>query len=102
MDNKEFQAEAELLSRQFGICQVATRSFLTYFSERVQNVEAFAKIAKDGTPAQKLSLLEQGMRAWHEHGRAFYNEILENKTENAKKFRQMIFDEVQAAAKAGK
>lgn len=102
MSTADFKAEANQLSAQFGVCPIAARSVLAYLNERIQNVPQFAEIAKNGTDAQRAELMSAGMKAWHEHGQAFYNELLENKTEKAKKYRQMILDEVKAAAKAGK
>lgn len=94
---RQFQQEAEQLAAQFNVSSSTAREILCFLHDRIQSVPEFQFIAQHGTDAQKTDLIERGMKAWFEQSQALYQELLENKTERAKKWRSMIYDEVKSS-----
>lgn len=96
---REFAAEAKALSEQFGVDFSATRSLLAFMSSRIAASPIAQKIATSGTPEERSELFRAGVEEWDRQGRKFFEELLENRTPNSKKYREIIKQEVISGIK---
>lgn len=90
------------IAQQFNVSESSLQSFLDFFRTAMEKSPELRQIAESGSDAEKTAAMTAGLKAWHERGQAFYQELLENVTPRAKMWREEIRQSVIAAAQASK
>lgn len=90
------------IAQQFNVSEASVQSFLDFFRAAMEKSPELRQIAETGSDAEKEAAMMAGIKAWHERGQAFYQELLDNVTPRAQAWREEIRKSVIAAARAQK
>lgn len=90
----DFQA----LAAQFNVDAFALKSLMTWLQLQIEKNEQFRSLFLN--EATRDEAMRLGVMEWNRRGTEFYTELMENKTERAREYREQIEHEIWTAARA--
>jgi len=90
----------DALVAQTGCDPISAKSLTDFILNAAARNPEIQQALTHANASVRQAAVEAGVQAWFRQGQAFYQELLENKTERAKQHREAIYQSVLASAKA--